>query len=293
MSTKDKAAPAEQDLPPEQVKTCGLIMPISSLDGMPAEHWLEVRAILTDAVESIVDPKFTVRIVSDADETGIIQKRIVHNVYSSDIIVCDVSGKNPNVMFELGMRLAFDRPVVIVKDDKTDYSFDTGIIEHLTYPRDLRFSRIVEFKLALAAKVLATYKAASVADHSPFLKNFGRFHVASLSETEVSPEKMTLELLEEVRGEIRRLSRRVDAPTRRPPTESERVELENELRHYVQGYLAIRPRITADELFATPSFVSGALAATRSHEVVTNAREAKEFFETLRRLVDELSDTPR
>jgi hypothetical protein len=34
-------------------------------------------------------------------------------------------------MFELGMRLAFDKPTVIIKDDKTDYMFDTGIIEHV------------------------------------------------------------------------------------------------------------------------------------------------------------------
>jgi hypothetical protein len=71
----------------------------------------------------------------NADDIGVIQKRIVQNLYSSDVIVCDVSGKNPNVMFELGMRLAFDKPTLIVKDDKTDYSFDTGIIEHVPYPR--------------------------------------------------------------------------------------------------------------------------------------------------------------
>jgi hypothetical protein len=35
------------------------------------------------------------------------------------------------------MRLAFDRPTIIVKDDLTTYSFDTSPIEHLEYPRDL------------------------------------------------------------------------------------------------------------------------------------------------------------
>src|SRR5690606_35815500 len=94
------------------------------------------------------------------------------------IVVCDVSGKNPNVMFELGMRLAFDKPTVIVKDDKTDYSFDTGIIEHVGYPRDLRFSKIVLFKDKLSEKVKATYqKSLSDPEHSTFLKSFGRFQV--------------------------------------------------------------------------------------------------------------------
>jgi len=32
-------------------------------------------------------------------------------------------------MFELGLRLAFDKPAIIVKDDNTSYSFDTAPIE--------------------------------------------------------------------------------------------------------------------------------------------------------------------
>jgi hypothetical protein len=62
------------------------------------------------------------------------QKRIVQNIYDNEMVICDVSAKNPNVMFELGMRLAFDKPAIIIKDDKTNYSFDTAPIEHLEYP---------------------------------------------------------------------------------------------------------------------------------------------------------------
>ncbi|WP_353118770.1 hypothetical protein [Myroides odoratus] len=55
----------------------------------------------------------------------------MNNIYNDEIVVCDVSSKNPNVMFELGLRLAFDKPTIIIKDEKTGYSFDTGVIEHL------------------------------------------------------------------------------------------------------------------------------------------------------------------
>jgi hypothetical protein len=64
-------------------------------------------------------------------------------------------------MFELGMRLAFDKPTIIVKDNKTTYSFDTSPIEHLSYPRDLRFSKIVEFKEKLSDKIKATHVKAT------------------------------------------------------------------------------------------------------------------------------------
>jgi hypothetical protein len=152
---REKSQSSPKAFTPSDVLTCGLIMPISSTDGCSAEHWSDVKAIITQAVESVGDPKFSVRLVSDADDIGVIQKRIVQNLYTADVVVCDVSGKNPNVMFELGMRLAFDKPTVIVKDDKTDYSFDTGIIEHVGYPRDLRFHRMVHFKSVLAEKIFA------------------------------------------------------------------------------------------------------------------------------------------
>jgi len=170
----------------QETLNCGIVMPISPIDNCGADHWVEVKSIIVQSIESISSIKFNVSLVSDADDTGVIQKRIVQNLYKSDIIVCDVSGKNPNVMFELGMRLAFDKPTVIIKDDRTDYSFDTGIIEHLSYPRDLRFTKIVDFKDKLAAKILATYNASiSDPEHSTFLGNFGKFNVATLNETEV------------------------------------------------------------------------------------------------------------
>lgn len=135
----------------------------------------------------------------------------MQNVYNSDIVVCDVSAKNPNVMLELGLRLAFDKPTVIIKDDKTDYSFDTGIIEHVGYPRDLRFSKIVDFQRILASKVLATYKAAQQnPNHSPFLKNFGEFQVAALTQTEVTPDKIIINMLTEMQRDIALLKQRDD-----------------------------------------------------------------------------------
>src|SRR4051812_37518392 len=107
---------------PKLKPTCGIVMPISSLDGCSEDHWLEVLEILTEAIDTA---GFDGNLVSNADDVGIIQKRIIQNLYDNPIVLCDVSGKNPNVMFESGLRLAFDRPTIIIKDDKTSYSFDT------------------------------------------------------------------------------------------------------------------------------------------------------------------------
>lgn len=185
----------------DNLPTCGIIMPIAEIDGLGEKHWAEVLEILIDVA---TDAGFKTKLVSDADEVGIIQKRIVHNVYSNDIVICDVSAKNPNVMFELGMRLAFDKAAIIVKDKTTSYSFDTSPIEHLLYPRDLRFADIIDFKKKLKDKLVATYKASQKTNHSMYLKEFGPYKIAHLDEAEVSGYQVVLESLEDLRSQIRR-----------------------------------------------------------------------------------------
>jgi hypothetical protein len=185
---------------------CGIVMPISSLDGCSEDHWAEVHDILDEAIE---EAGFDANLVSNADDVGIIQKRIIQNLYDNPIVICDVSGKNPNVMFELGLRLAFDRPTIIIKDDKTSYVFDTAPIEHLEYPRDLRFSKIVVFKATLADKIKSTHqKASNDPEYTTFLKHFGEFKVAKIEKKEVPGQEFILDELRSLRLAIGRLDRR-------------------------------------------------------------------------------------
>jgi hypothetical protein len=188
---------------PKSKPACGIVMPISSMGDCSESHWSEVLDILNEAIE---EAGFEGNLVSNADDVGIIHKRIIQNLYDNPMVVCDVSGKNPNVMFELGLRLAFDKPTVIVKDDKTSYSFDTSAIEHLEYPRDLRFTSIVAFKQKLTEKIVATYaRANSDAGYTTFLKHFGEFTVAKLDKKEVPGQEFILEELRSIRTAMRRL----------------------------------------------------------------------------------------
>jgi hypothetical protein len=152
---------------------CGIVMPISALDGYSKIHWAEVLKILREVAGKV---GFEAKLVSDEKEVNVIHKRIIQNLYDNPILVCDVSGKNPNVMFELGMRLAFDKPTIIIKDEKTSISFDTGAIEHLEYPRNLKSAKIRDFKQMLGRKIQATYnKSTSDPSYTTFLKHFGDF----------------------------------------------------------------------------------------------------------------------
>lgn len=176
---------------------CGIIMPISQVDTCGEQHWLDVKSIIVDSVSNA---GFDAELVSAADDIGVIHKRIIQNLYENPIAVCDISCKNANVMFELGMRLAFDKPTIIIKDDKTSFAFDTAAIEHLVYPRDLRFNTITKFKQDLATKVKATHDKAKVdKNYTTFLKHFGTFTVAKLDTQTVSRDEFVFKAIEELK----------------------------------------------------------------------------------------------
>ncbi|MEZ6934202.1 hypothetical protein [Aeromonas sp. S19(2024)] len=181
--------------------TCGLIMPIAANEVGSVEHWLHVRKIITDA---LIGTDFQVKMVSDSDEVNVIQNNIVTNIYSNDIVICDVSSRNPNVMFELGMRLTFDKPVVIIKDKDTPYSFDVGNIQHLEYPRSLNYVEIQHFQKALKEKTLSTLAASKVQGYSPFLSHYKIQHISKVETEVVGRDDFIMSALNEIKGLIDR-----------------------------------------------------------------------------------------
>ena len=279
MTSKSGGSGYPENSPQVNPPMCGLVMPISAMHGYTAEHWADVRRFVSDSVRSITDPQFQVQLVSDAEDVGVLQKRIVQNLYGAAMIVCDVSGLNPNVMFELGLRLAFDKPTVMIKDDATAYPFDTGVIEHIPYARDLRVNRMVEFGKTLADKIVATYKAAAAdANHSTFLKSFGTFKVAVLSQDRVPADQLVLEELSELKSEMARVRRTFSQEMR---AQSRSPDLEGNLRLIgaVSAYLEQHPSANPADLMGDPSFImrmGDACDARRHFESLSEFKSALE-----------------
>lgn len=185
--SSDLQASREASSTGTKLLSCGIVMPIASMGDYTEAHWSDVYNIIKEAVTL---SGYEARLVSESKDSTVIPKSIVQNLYDDDIVICDVSGKNPNVMFELGMRLAFDKPVVLIKDTTTGYSFDTSTIEHLSYPRDLRYSEIQRFKAKLAEKIVATYKASQEQGYRSFLSNFATIKIARLEQTTLSESEV-------------------------------------------------------------------------------------------------------
>jgi len=68
------------------------------------------------------------------DNSEIIQGEIIRHLATADLVLCDISGWNANVFFELGIRVALDRPVALIRDSLTEtIPFDNNMISCHTY----------------------------------------------------------------------------------------------------------------------------------------------------------------
>lgn len=206
MAKTSTTADAETRAAAEQ-PICGVVRPIAENGDYSASHWQEVHAIIADAT---LQANYRARLVSESDAISVILTEIVSNLYNDPIVVCDVSSRNPNVMLELGMRLAFEKPLVIIADDATPFSFDISPVKHLVYPRSLRFQAIVEFKEKLAMAITATVEQAAAPGHKGYLQQFGPIQVTGLDERQVDASSIMAEL-DAIKRAVRTLSPREDA----------------------------------------------------------------------------------
>jgi len=69
-------------------------------------------------------------------------ERIVHSIEDSDLIVCDLTNLNPNVMYELGIAHSLTRKVIMIARQNQNLPFDLSVYEVLFYdPSGKRFKK--------------------------------------------------------------------------------------------------------------------------------------------------------
>ncbi len=61
---------------------------------------------------------------ANREGSDVIQSTIVNRLLDDDLVIADLTEHNPNVLFELGMRMAFDKPIVLIKAKGTGPIFD-------------------------------------------------------------------------------------------------------------------------------------------------------------------------
>jgi nucleoside 2-deoxyribosyltransferase len=101
---------------------CFVIMPFNEKESeKPKGFFNEVLTCLI--VPSGKQAGFTVR-TANRSGSDVIQATIVNYLMEADLVLADLTNHNPNVMFELGFRMAIDKPVAIIRAKGTKPIFD-------------------------------------------------------------------------------------------------------------------------------------------------------------------------
>ncbi len=185
----------------EKKEKCFIIMPISDQGDYPIGHFTKVyEQIIKPSVEEAGYEAYRV------DENAIcdtIMNKIFSAIQECPMAVCDLSNRNPNVLYELGLRQAYDKPVVLIQDDKTEKIFDVSGISTVFYKSARMYEDVIEARENIKKSILST-KEGKVSTLAKVMK----INAADFSKVEVSQDDKTNIMLEGIYNEIKELKNR-------------------------------------------------------------------------------------
>ena len=133
---------------------CYVIMPISDPKEYESGHFRRVyEDIFIPAIEAA---GFIPKRADDDKSSSMIQISIVKDIIESPMAICDLSTRNPNVLFELGIRQAFDLPVVLVQEMDTPRIFDISTINTIDYRKTLGYREVIEDRDKIKSAIIET-----------------------------------------------------------------------------------------------------------------------------------------
>jgi hypothetical protein len=137
---------------------CFVIMPFTDPDGYEAGHFN--RVFKNIFVKACQDAGFHPVRADQDSQTKVIHKNVMERLAQAEMVLCDLSGRNPNVLFELGLRQAFDKPFVLVKDYRTESIVDVDILTFVRYDEGMApYEKVVEAQDAITKSLRLTYAA--------------------------------------------------------------------------------------------------------------------------------------
>jgi hypothetical protein len=133
---------------------CFVIMPISDPEGYDTGHF---RRVYEDLFVPACDKAgFCATRADQVRQTNLIHLDVLQKIINSPMALCDLSSRNPNVLFELGLRQAFDKPVVLVQEVGTPPIFDINPLRYTKYRKEMSYRQVIEDQQEISDAIKAT-----------------------------------------------------------------------------------------------------------------------------------------
>lgn len=187
-------------------KLCFVITPIG---GDATETRRFADGILEGVIKPILEPQnFKVIAAHQLTESGSINKQVIEHVLYADIVIANLTGLNPNVMYELAIRHTAFLPVVTIAERGTSLPFDVIDERTIFYTNDIRGS--LELKETLSRFIDSTLNLVEIDNPVKRVskdKIFKESHKSTTSEEYLAEKFETLERgLSQLSSSIRNLN---------------------------------------------------------------------------------------
>lgn len=138
-------------------KVCFVIMPFGERSGRYSDGFFS-EVLNSLIIPAATEAGFEVR-TANRHGTEIIHSTIVNEVLDADLAICDLTEHNPNVLFELGMRLAHEKPVALIHAEGTDRVFDVdNVLRVFAYRPNLWRTTLEKDVPSLREHITATWE---------------------------------------------------------------------------------------------------------------------------------------
>ena len=142
-ASRSKSIVFELSQKPINPKLVSFMMPFAS----------EFSDVYSDLKLALEAEGFQCRRADDMWVNHHVMSDIIELICTSAVIVCDLSGKNPNVFYEAGIAHTLGREVVLITQSDDDVPFDLRSIRHIPYSNNF------EGRPQLVDKVVERVKA--------------------------------------------------------------------------------------------------------------------------------------
>ncbi|CAI3547545.1 hypothetical protein [Clostridium neonatale] len=128
-------------------KKCFIITPIGNENTETRRH---IDGVINECIRPILEEKYQYQVNAAHEFTtpGSINNQVIEAIYTSDLVIANLTELNPNVMYELALRHAFRKPVIIIMENGNDkLPFDITTERTIFYDND--FQGAINLKMSL------------------------------------------------------------------------------------------------------------------------------------------------
>jgi len=187
-----------------QEKMCFVIMPVRDAAGYGPGHFTHVYSNIIVPACSLAG--YSAVRSDEGYYSSLIHLGVINKIIEAPIVICDLSTLDPKVLYELGIRQAFGRPVVLMQETGTPRLFDITRFRYVEYSREMRYHEVPqtqkELREAIELSIATSGKADSV---NSIVKMMGITPPATPQQLEEAKEVLLLDILHEEMREMRAL----------------------------------------------------------------------------------------